>query len=182
MNIVNYITCAMSKKISSIFLEMGDFQNYIIAETLREKNLIVDSQIEFKYYIEVYQKVGEMFDVMSKSIEFLERVQNEAELDKLEDEQLQPIFRVPQHQRFFEYIFENKADDIKKNYLLNCREFASKDDGIAFLRLICKDENIALLDDNTFSRVYRNMWKLSSGQKGVFTKKWNAYKTEKLSS
>ena len=171
----NYISIALSEKICKILYERKDYCNYIIADVLRKRDMIIDETIPFDDYISVYVNVKEMFGIMSNHYDFLERLQLEADFEKLSNELIIPIFKVPQHERFFNYIFSDKqSNDIKKEYLKNFGKFASLDDSIAFQRLMCKEENMNLLgDESIFSKIHRNLWELNRGHKGAFTRKWN---------
>ena len=49
------------------------------------------------------------------------------------------------------------------------------------LILMCKEENMKLLGSHRiFNRIYRNLWELNRGHKGVFTRKWNECWKDKL--
>ncbi len=171
----NYISCAMPKNICEILYERKDYSNYIIADVLRRQDMIIDDSIPFADYISVYKNVSEMFEIMSNHYDFLERLQLEADFDELSDEHLMPAFKVPQHERFFNYIFsEKKSEKLKKAYLSEFGKFATLDDSMAFQRLMCKEENMNLLgSEKTFSKIHRHLWELNRGHKGVFTRKWN---------
>ena len=180
----NYISIALSEKICKILFEREDYCNFIIADVLRKHDMIINESIPFQYYISVYINVAEMFEIMSNHYDFLERLQIEADFGKLSDEQIIPIFKVPQHKRFFNYIFSaEQSVNIKKIYLSSFGKFSSLDDSIEFQRLMCKEENMELLGSkNIFDRIYRNLWELNRGHKGVFTRKWNERWKEQLNN
>lgn len=171
----NYIRSGLSETLCKKLYDCGDYINFIIADVLRKQDMIIDENISFKKYISIYGHVPEMFPIMSEHYDFLEKLQLEAELDKLSEEQIVPMFKVPQHERLFNFVFsETQSEELKKIYLNSFGKFASLNDSLAFQRLMCKDENMELLGSyNIFNRIYRNLWELNRGHKANFTRKWN---------
>ena len=178
----NFIRDGLSETLCKVLYEREDYINFIIADVLRKKDMILDENIPFEDYISVYENVPEMFSIMSEHYDFLEKLQLEADLDKLPQEKIVPMFKVPQHKRFFEFIFSsNQPDELKNEYLSSFGKFASLDDSLAFQKLVCKEENMKLLGSHRiFNRIYRNLWELNRGHKGVFTRKWNECWKDKL--
>ena len=172
----HYIRCGLSERLCEILYQEKDFQNYIIADCLRKNNMILDERIPFKNYIDVYKNVEEMFDLMSEHWEFLERVQATADLTSFDKELLVPIFKVPQTERFFQYIFSNENEiSIKKEYLQKFGKFKTEQDSKTFQRLICKEENMELLGSYELYRKIRyQLWETNASHKRLFTTAWNA--------
>lgn len=178
----NFIRDGLSETLCKVLYEKEDYINFIIADVLRKKDMILDENIPFEDYISVYEHVPEMFSIMSEHYDFLEKLQLEADLDKLPQEKIVPMFKVPQHKRFFEFIFSsNQPDELKNEYLSSFGKLASLDDSLAFQKLVCKEENMKLLGSHRiFNRIHRNLWELNRGHKGVFTRKWNECWKDKL--
>ncbi len=171
----NYVRHSLSETLCRILYEREDYINFIIADVLRKQNMILDENIPFENYISVYDEIPEMFTIMSGHHDFLEKLQLEAKLEKLSQEKIVPIFKVPQHERFFVFIFsDSQPEELKTEYLNNFGKFASLEDSLAFQRLMCKEENMKLLGSyRIFNRIHRNLWELNRGHKAVFTRKWN---------
>lgn len=172
----HYIRYGLSDKLCEILFEEKDYENYIIADCLRKNNMILDERILFKNYIDVYNNVEEMFDLMSGHWDFLEKVQATADFSKFDKELLIPIFEVPQTERFFQYIFSDENEtSIKEEYLQKFGKFKTEQDSKAFQRLICKDENMELLGSyDLYYRIHRQLWESNPTHKGLFTKAWRA--------
>ena len=178
----NYVRHSLSEALCRILYEREDYINFIIADVLRKQNMILDENIPFENYISVYDEIPEMFAIMSGHHDFLEKLQLEAKLEKLSQEKIVPIFKVPQHERFFDFIFsDSQPEELKTEYLNNFGKFASLEDSLAFQRLMCKEENMKLLGSHRiFNRIHRNLWELNRGHKAVFTRKWNECWKDKL--
>lgn len=178
----NYVRHSLSEALCRILYEREDYINFIIADVLRKQNMILDENIPFGNYISVYDEIPEMFAIMSGHHDFLEKLQLEAKLEKLSQEKIVPIFKVPQHERFFDFIFsDSQPEELKTEYLNNFGKFASLEDSLAFQRLMCKEENMKLLGSHRiFNRIHRNLWELNRGHKAVFTRKWNECWKDKL--
>ncbi|MBQ7976143.1 MAG: hypothetical protein IJ300_10710, partial [Clostridia bacterium] len=171
----HYIQCGLSEKLCKILYDKKDYQNYIIADCLRKNNMVIDANIPLKEYISVYINVDEMFDLMSGHWNFLEQLQVHADLSKLDEKHLTPIFKTNQTERFFTYIFSDKTDDsIKENYLCKFGKFKTENDSKAFQRLICQTHNMELLGSyDLYHKIHRNLWESNSSHKRLFTKAWN---------
>lgn len=171
----HYIQCGLSEKLCKILYDKKDYQNYIIADCLRKNNMVIDADIPLKEYISVYINVDEMFDLMSGHWNFLEQLQVHADLSKLDEKHLTPIFKTNQTERFFTYIFSDKTDDsIKENYLCKFGKFKTENDSKAFQRLICQTHNMELLGSyDLYHKIHRNLWESNSSHKRLFTKAWN---------
>ena len=134
-------------------------------------------------YVEVYINVSAVFDIMSDHWEFLDRLQSVADFNELSESQLIPVFKVPQTKRFFEYMLSDKTTlELKKQYLKEFYKFKEEKDSIAFQRLICKPENIKLVDSVELKEsIYQRLWDSNSTHKGLFTRFWNKEWAKKLS-
>jgi hypothetical protein len=178
----NYITCGFSPRICDLLYKNGDYQNYIIAETLRQKYMIINENISFDYYIDVYTNVDEMYDIMSEHRDFLEKLQDEADFSELSYEQIEAIFYGKQTERFFNYIFSDKIDnEIKIKYLKIFGSFREEKDSIAFQKLICQEDNLELLGSwDLYHRIYNLLWETHPGHKRMFTRAWNRRWKEEL--
>ena len=172
----NYIRCGLSKKLCEILLENKDFQNYIVADCLRENNMILDDRIAFGNYIKAYKNVDEMFSLMSGHWDFLEGVQSTANFAEFDEKHLIPIFAVPQTERFFQYIFSEENEvSIKEKYLQKFGKFKTEQDSKAFQRLICKKENMELLGSyDLYRKIRYQLWETNASHKRLFTTAWNA--------
>lgn len=82
----NFIRDGLSETLCKVLYEREDYINFIIADVLRKKDMILDENIPFEDYISVYENVPEMFSIMSEHYDFLEKLQLEADLDKLPQE------------------------------------------------------------------------------------------------
>lgn len=178
----NYIRCGLSEKLCEILLEKKDFENYIIADCLRKNDMILDERIPFDNYFEVYTKVDEMFSLMSGHHAFLEEIQKNADLTKLDEDHLTPIFVVEQTERFFKYIFSDGVDiSVKEKYLKCFGKFKSEKDSKAFQKMICQKENMELLGSHDlYNRIHRQLWETNPTHKMLFTKAWRARWKEEL--
>ena len=153
--------------------KLEDYQNYIIADALRKQNMIIDDKIDIQDYIEVYLNVDEMFEIMSNHWDFLEQVQISADLSKMREKKLIPMFKVKQHKRFFEFIFSDCNDEIKALYISSFGKFASEEDSKEFQVIICKDENIEMLgSEKLYRRIREQLWDSNPTHKMLFTKAW----------
>lgn len=178
-----YITCGLSSSLCQVLYDNGDYQNYIIAETLRQKYMIINETISFDYYIEVYTKVSEMFDIMSEHRDFLEKLQDKVIYKELSSKQIEPMFYVRQTERFFNYIFSNETNNITKvQYLNEFGSFKEEKDSRAFQKLICQEDNIEFLGSwDLYHRVHNLLWSSHPGHKGAFTRAWNKRWKDELS-
>lgn len=173
----NYITIPLSKKLSSKLREVDDYENYIISSVLRENNMVIDPEIPRECYLNVYLRITEMYEIMSDHWDFLEGLQNTKDIEKLFASErwkkiVPPIYKVPQHSVFFNYILNGDFSvDFKTNYLDNIGKFASEDDSRSFQITICKQENMELMgNEDRYWRIWNNFWQ--PPHKSVFTKKW----------
>ncbi|MBQ8804688.1 MAG: hypothetical protein IJZ53_13755 [Tyzzerella sp.] len=170
-----HVTIGLSEHLCQELHKRKYYKDYIVADSLRKQDMIIDKRIPFSDYVYVYIRIDRMFDIMSNHWEFLERLQQEADISKLSEKHVVPIFKVSQHKRFFEYIFKEQTDiEIKKKYLNEFGKFATEQDSIAFQKLICEPKNMELLGSKTlYYRVYGQLWESNPYHKGVFTRKWN---------
>ena len=178
-----YFTAPASEKLCNVLFEKEMYADYIVATILREKRMIIDHRIDFSIYIEVYINVSAVFDIMSDHWEFLDRLQSVADFNELSESQLIPVFKVPQTKRFFEYMLSDKTTlELKKQYLKEFYKFKEEKDSIAFQRLICKPDNIKLVDSVELKEsIYQRLWDSNSTHKGLFTRFWNKEWAKKLS-
>lgn len=179
----HYISCGLSAYLCDLLYEKADYQNYIIGETLRQKYLKINYNIDFQNYINVYKNVEVMFDVMSEHWDFLEKLQDECVLETMDEDKLIPIFRVKQTERFFNYIFSDKTtDELKNQYLYEFGSFREEKDSRTFQRLICQKDNIELLGSwDLYHRIHNLLWESHPGHKGAFTRAWNKRWKDELS-
>lgn len=170
----NYLIAPLSDRLCQQLYENKKYMDYIIANILRNNDMIIDENVPFSNYVNVYMEVDEVFDVMSEHWDFLERMQGEAKLDDLDEKHLIPMFKVRQIARFFEFIFSMQdKDELKKQYLKSFGEFKTEADSIAFQKMMCKQENMDLLGDYSLKhRIDHLLWSTNSAHKGAFTRKW----------
>ena len=179
----NYFTVAASEKICKILFEKEWYADYIVATMLREKHMIMDDRIDFVSYFDAYANVAEAFEIMSGHWDFLEKLQQQADFSKLSEEQIIPMFNVPQYTRFLTHILsDNTTPELKKQYIRDFYKFKEEKDSIAFQQLICKPENIKLVDSLELKEsISRRLWESKPSHKGQFTKAWNKEWSRKLS-
>lgn len=171
-----YITIAMSEQLCKILYDNEFYCDYIVADCLRKQDMVIDESIKFSNYISVYKNVEEMFGIMSGHWDFLEKIQEQAKLEELDEKLLVPIFKTKQSKRFLEHIFSDKTEQsLKERYLREFGEFKTESDSKAFQVLICKDENMELLGDyKIYHHIHENLWSSNPTHKRLFTKAWNA--------
>lgn len=174
----NYITIALSEKLSLALKENNDFENYITSSVLREQNMIIDETIPREKYRNVYIHVGEMYTIMSDHWDFLEGLQNKESLQELlkaknSDDLITPIYKVPQHSEFFTFMLTGKFPVATKTaYLDAMGKFASEQDSRNFQLLICKPEHIELVGNHKrYWKLWNNFWLPT--HKSQFTRAWN---------
>lgn len=177
-----YVTVGLSENLCKVLYDNGFLLDYIVADTLRKGYLNIDASIPFSEYINVYNDVEELFLIMSGHWVFLERLQQEAALDELDDEHLIPIFKTEQTKRFFEFIFSDKTSaSIKQRYLVEFGKFKTEEDSKAFQMLICKEDNMKLLGSyDIYHRIHENLWSSNPSHKMLFTRTWNKNWKDKL--
>lgn len=179
----NYLVAPLSERLCDTLLEKGWPVEFIVGNILREKRMIMDSRIEFSSYIEAYAEIEAVFDIMSDHWDFLEKLQQLADYNQLKETHIIPMFKVPQIERFFAYMLSDKTTpELKKLYLKEFKEFKEGKDSIAFQRLICKPENIKLVDSVELKEsIYQRLWDSNRTHKGLFTRFWNKEWAKKLS-
>ncbi len=179
----NYFTAAASEKLCNILFEKRWYADYIIASMLREKRMVINDKIAFQEYIDAYVRVDEVFDIMSEHWDFLERLQQQVDFSSLSEKQIIPMFKVPQTERFFVHMLSDETTlALKKRYLKEFYKFKEEKDSIAFQRLICKPDNIKLVDSFELKEsIYQRLWESHRSHKGQFTKAWNKKWLSKLS-
>ena len=169
----HYISCDLSEKLCKILYKRGYYENYIIAKSLRESKLAIDKTIPAESYINVYENVKIMFDIMSNDMDFIEIFQLQAEFEDFDMEHIIPAFKAIQHKRFFEYI-DTLDSDAKSTYFKTFGKLASLDDSKAFRKMVCKDENMKLIGDyDTYIHIKEQLWEDDIADKRVFTRVWN---------
>lgn len=150
------------------------YYDYIPAASLRSNELIVDERINFNEYIYVYQKVPEMFKLMSNNTWFLEHLRDSKQYSELTVDQLRPLYRIEQIEPLFRYVFENYDDSEKMHYLNFYTKFKTEEDSKAFQLMICKSDNLELIgDQNLYFKIRESLWESNPTHKGQFTKLWN---------
>ena len=173
----HYIDISLSDKLSSKLKENEDYENYITTSVLRKNDMIIDVDVPYDKYVNVYLNVPQMYEIMSDHWDFLEGLQTETHLNRIfksarKDELIPPMYKVPQHKEFFGFMLSDRFDnEIKKTYLINMGEFASDEDSSAFKNLICTKENIELLGNKDIYWKIRNNFK-HKAEKAVFSRKW----------
>ena len=174
----NYFHHALSSELSNRLKENGDFENYITSSVLREKNMIIDETIPKIKYLNVYINVPNMYEIMSNHWDFLESLQEKDNLEALlkskrSGELISPIYKVPQHSAFFSFILSSAFPVTTKiEYLDLMGKFASNSDSKSFQRIICKPENIELINSHDrYWKLWNNFWQ--PNHKALFTQAWN---------
>lgn len=180
----NYLVAPLSESLCETLLEKEWPVEFIAGNILRENRMIMDPRIEFSYYIEAYAEIEAVFDIMSDHWDFLEKLQQLADYSQLNETHIIPMFKVPQTERFFTYMLSDKTNlELKKRYLKEFYKFKEEKDSIAFQRLICKPENIKLVDSIELKEsIYQKLWDSNRTHKGLFTRFWNKEWGSKLSS
>lgn len=178
----NYLIAPLSVRLCEVLFKLEYYADYIIANILRDRKMVMDPRIPFAAYLEVYEKVEEVFDIMADHWDFLEQLQQEANLHELQEDRLLPVFKVRQTERFFSFIISEKTSiNLKKTYLEEFGKFREEKDSIAFQKLICKPENIKLVDSIELKeRISQQLWETNRAHKGQFTRKWNECWKDKL--
>lgn len=171
----NYINCGLSEKLCNKLYESGDYINYIIASALRTGTLLIDDNIPFDDYLEVYKNSNDVFDIMSNHFEFLELFQTHADFTKFDIDHIVPAYKTKQHERFFKYI-DSLSPEEKKSYYKTFGKLASLNDSKAFRKLVCREENMELLGDyDIYYHIKEQLWEDDPYDKGQFTKCWNKH-------
>lgn len=170
----HYLIAPVSRKLCDILYDKGFYADYIIGNTLRDQQLRIDERIAFDSYIEVYKEIDDVFDIMSNHWDFLELLQSHANFSTLSEDLLIPMFKVRQSTRFFTYVLSDKTTSaFKRTYLKEFGKFREEADSIAFQKLICKPENIKLVDSLELkTRISQQLWETHRAHKAVFTRKW----------
>ncbi len=182
----HYIDISLSDKLSRKLKENEDYENYITTSVLRKNNMIIDADVQYDKYVNVYLNVPQMYEIMSDHWDFLEGLQTETHLDRIfkssrKDELIPPMYKVPQHKEFFCFMLSDRFDDgVKKAYLVDMGEFASDIDSSAFKNLICTKEHIELLGNKDIYWKIRNNFKHKT-EKAVFSRKWKERWGSKIS-
>lgn len=173
----NYINTPLSENLCKELYLNNDYQNYIIAESLRTNTLVWNETIPIDDYLEVYKNVSEMQELLTNHWAFLEAVQFCSEITTLPEDKLIPIFKVTQSEPFFEYIFNGQNNEaLKRKYLQEIGKFKTEKDSIAFQKIICQGQNIGLVDTIELkSRISEQLWESNPYHKGQFTKAWKKY-------
>lgn len=175
----NYLRFGLTPKLSKILLDNGQKINYIIAESLREKVLKYDSRIPFDCYIEIYNNVDEMFEIMSNDTMFLQQLQDVAIFEKMDEKRIVPIFKIGQKARFFEYILgPDISPKIKEKYICGVQNLFSPKENRKFLDMISRDENISLVNTKEkFNNIFNCLYLFDDfgnmlNDRAQFSEKW----------
>ena len=181
----NYIGIPLSEKLANKLKSNKDYENYITATVLRNKDMIIDDSIPIIYYRHVYCNVPQMFDIMSSHWDFLEAMQKKEHLDEIGKEEdykklIEPMFKIPQHSEFFEWLLNSQfSEEEKKKYLDTLGKFASAKDSKRIQEIICQNKNMNLMDDKSrYYHIWERFWDPS--HKAQYTRKWNEHWSKKF--
>lgn len=167
------ITCDLSEKLCDKLFDSKDYINYIIASTLRIGSLKIVDTIPFDEYLDVYKDSDELFNVMSRDLDFLERFQQQADFLEFDMAHITPTYQAKQHERFFSYI-DTLTPEEKKSYYMSFGKFSSLNDSKLFRKLVCREDNMELLGDyKIYDHIKEQLWEDDPHDKGQFTKVWN---------
>ena len=142
----HYITCDLSEKLCDELFDSNNYVNYIIASTLRIGSLKIVDTIPFDEYLDVYKDSNELFNIMSRDLDFLERFQQQADFSEFDMAHITPAYQAKQHERFFSYI-DTLTPEEKKSYYMSFGKFSSLNDSKLFRKLVCREDNMELLGD-----------------------------------
>lgn len=169
-----YIHFELPPSICDVLYEEGHFYEYIPAVSLRINELIIDEKIDFEHYVDVYEDVDEMLDLMSKNYWFLEKLRDSGKYSRLKQAQLRALYKIEQTEQLFKYVFENSDDEEKMYYLNNYYNFKTEEDSKKFQLMICQPDNLELLGDvNLFYKIKHSLWESNPTHKAQFTRLWN---------
>lgn len=163
----------LSKNICSLLKANKKYYAYVLGEILREKNMIMDSDVPFEVYYELYTKVEAVYDIMSDHWEFLEQIQLHDLFKELDARHLQPIYKVKQHRKFFTYVLSETSEENIKEYILKFGEIETEAASKEFEKLVCTPEILELIDSKkAFEHIRERLWG-DARHKMLFTRKWN---------
>ena len=169
----HYITCDLSEKLCDELFDSNNYVNYIIASTLRIGSLKIVDTIPFDEYLDVYKDSNELFNIMSRDLDFLERFQQQADFSEFDMAHITPAYQAKQHERFFSYI-DSLTPEEKKSYYMSFGKFSSLNDSKLFRKLVCREDNMELLGDyKIYDHIKEQLWEDDPHDKGQFTKVWN---------
>lgn len=169
----HYITCDLSEKLCDELFDSNNYVNYIIASTLRIGSLKIVDTIPFDEYLDVYKDSNELFNIMSRNLDFLERFQQQADFSEFDMAHITPAYQAKQHERFFSYI-DSLTPEEKKSYYMSFGKFSSLNDSKLFRKLVCREDNMELLGDyKIYDHIKEQLWEDDPHDKGQFTKVWN---------
>lgn len=169
----HYITCDLSEKLCDELFDSNNYVNYIIASTLRIGSLKIVDTIPFDKYLDVYKDSNELFNIMSRDLDFLERFQQQADFSEFDMAHITPAYQAKQHERFFSYI-DTLTPEEKKSYYMSFGKFSSLNDSKLFRKLVCREDNMELLGDyKIYDHIKEQLWEDDPHDKGQFTKVWN---------
>lgn len=169
----HYITCDLSEKLCDELFDSNNYVNYIIASTLRIGSLKIVDTIPFDEYLDVYKDSNELFNIMSRDLDFLERFQQQADFSEFDMAHITPAYQAKQHERFFSYI-DTLTPEEKKSYYMSFGKFSSLNDSKLFRKLVCREDNMELLGDyKIYDHIKEQLWEDDPHDKGQFTKVWN---------
>ena len=169
----HYITCDLSEKLCDELFDSNNYVNYIIASTLRIGSLKIVDTIPFDEYLDVYKDSNELFNIMSRDLDFLERFQQQADFSEFDMAHITPAYQAKQHERFLSYI-DTLTPEEKKSYYMSFGKFSSLNDSKLFRKLVCREDNMELLGDyKIYDHIKEQLWEDDPHDKGQFTKVWN---------
>lgn len=158
-----------------------EYYYYIPAVSLHNNELIIDENIDFDHYIDVYEDVDEMFELMSESIWFLENLRDSGHYSRLKKQQLRALYKVKQTEQLYKYVFDNYDDEEKMYYLNHYNKFKTEEDSKKFQVMICQPDNLELIGDmNLFHKIKQSLWETNPTHKARFTRVWNIRWKEEL--
>lgn len=180
----NPVTIPLSEKLCHRLIETERYRDAIVADVLRRNRLDIDDRIDISEYISVYAKIDSVFEIMSSNSSFLGRVQDKATFSDLGEKRLIPLFAMQQSGRFINFILSDKVNTtLKTQYLKEFGDFRTEYDAVAFQKMICKPENIKLIDSLILKeRIAQQLGKASRGARLIFTRTWNQEWADKFST
>ena len=151
-----------------------EYYYYIPAVSLHNNELIIDENIDFDHYIDVYEDVEKMFALMSENIWFLENLRDSGHYSRLKKQQLRALYKVEQTEQLYKYVFDNYDDKEKMYYLNHYNKFRTEEDSKKFQVMICQPDNLELIGDmNLFYKIKQSLWESNPTHKAQFTRMWN---------
>lgn len=170
----NTIVSKLPFNLCNVLKNNNCIKQWIISESLNNKCLIKDNNVDFDNYISVFCDEDGMFDLMSSSIWFLEKLMDSKEYSKLSINQLHELYKIDQIEPLFNYVFTNLDTKEKLYYLNHYQKFRTESDSKAFQVLVCQDNNLELLGSwDVYYKIRISLWESNPTHKAQFTKLWN---------